>query len=267
MSKPQKSCEDCKHRYWVKASPYGTSTSGWGCRATGGHAITVCSLFESVAPVNPPMTTTTNLPAGVMEAIRSSLVKSAAFYPNELLLDAAVDELATALAPFWPVQNTEWANRAEAFVQWLDKDYFWPGGLFNPELANHQVVSMKLMEIRDFLAKLAHAPTPVPSVPPDDEGKRDYAYENELMEARDEARAERSELAARNGMLDLELTALRRERDGLRGDKARLEATVADLLEAHEKVYKHERWACMEQAVERARTALRPTTNEKGKTP
>lgn len=43
-------------------------------------------------------------------------------------------------------------------------------------------------------------------------------------------------------------------------EKANLRATVSDLLENHDKVYRHEQWACMEQAAERARTFLATLT-------
>lgn len=119
-------------------------------------------------PNNPDPTAHANLPAGVREALLHAL-------PIGLdnVDEKDHDRILTALAPFWSVQNTnaEWAKEAAAFEKWLNNDYFWPGGLFNPELANHQVVSMKLMEIRDFLAKLAHAPTPVPSDPAESAAK------------------------------------------------------------------------------------------------
>lgn len=37
---------------------------------------------------------------------------------------------------------------------------------------------------------------------------------------------------------------------------AKLRETIADLIKAHETVYPDERWACMEQAVERAKKIL-----------
>lgn len=51
MSEPT-DCEGCKHRHWVQAAPTGTSSSGWGCRLSGGHAITRCAGYVAV-PIRP----------------------------------------------------------------------------------------------------------------------------------------------------------------------------------------------------------------------
>ena len=33
------------HRHYVKAHPFGMSSSGWGCLLSGGHAVVRCSGF------------------------------------------------------------------------------------------------------------------------------------------------------------------------------------------------------------------------------
>lgn len=47
-------CAGCKSRYWVEASPWGTSSSGYGCRLTGGHAVSRCSEYEGTSGDNEP---------------------------------------------------------------------------------------------------------------------------------------------------------------------------------------------------------------------
>jgi len=39
------SCEDCQFLHYVKANPYGTSSNGFGCLYTGGHAIKRCKKY------------------------------------------------------------------------------------------------------------------------------------------------------------------------------------------------------------------------------
>jgi len=45
MSDVDVGCDGCVHREWVEAARYATSASGWGCRRTGGHAVSRCSSF------------------------------------------------------------------------------------------------------------------------------------------------------------------------------------------------------------------------------
>lgn len=39
-------CGGCIHRDYVKAHPYGTSSNGWRCLKSGGHAIERCDGYE-----------------------------------------------------------------------------------------------------------------------------------------------------------------------------------------------------------------------------
>lgn len=39
-------CEGCRYRHYVRKDGWGTSMSGWGCLATGGHAIARCSQYS-----------------------------------------------------------------------------------------------------------------------------------------------------------------------------------------------------------------------------
>lgn len=41
------SCDGCLHRHWITANRYGTSSDGWGCRLSGGHAIERCVNFTT----------------------------------------------------------------------------------------------------------------------------------------------------------------------------------------------------------------------------
>lgn len=45
-------CKGCKHLWWVDADPMGTSRDGWGCLASGGHAVSRCGHFELVSDEN-----------------------------------------------------------------------------------------------------------------------------------------------------------------------------------------------------------------------
>lgn len=47
-AQPTQSCEGCLHRHYVVAHERGTSTSGWGCLQTGGHAVKRCSMYSEV---------------------------------------------------------------------------------------------------------------------------------------------------------------------------------------------------------------------------
>ena len=38
-------CEGCTHRWWVRPVTYSTSTRGWGCLLSGGHAVRRCDAF------------------------------------------------------------------------------------------------------------------------------------------------------------------------------------------------------------------------------
>lgn len=46
-------CAGCIHRHWVEAAPlpHSTSSSGWGCSKTGGHATARCAAYEVAQPV------------------------------------------------------------------------------------------------------------------------------------------------------------------------------------------------------------------------
>lgn len=41
------SCDGCVYRHWVAAAYYGTSSSGWGCLRSGGHAMKRCGNFKT----------------------------------------------------------------------------------------------------------------------------------------------------------------------------------------------------------------------------
>lgn len=43
----EKSCNGCQFRHWIDAAPlpYSVSSSGWGCKLTGGHAIVRCVSY------------------------------------------------------------------------------------------------------------------------------------------------------------------------------------------------------------------------------
>ncbi len=126
MSTPspeQKTCADCAHRYWVEAHPYGSSRNGWGCKATGGHAIKVCSLFEAAAPTSHQPAPSDEL-AGKLEAAIPSLK------------DAA-NEMASADVPegYTELEDTKVADAclqhgfdcmATAVLNWLHDEAFSP---------------------------------------------------------------------------------------------------------------------------------------------
>lgn len=40
------SCDGCRHLHFVVASSTGTSSNGWGCLLSGGHAVKKCKNFE-----------------------------------------------------------------------------------------------------------------------------------------------------------------------------------------------------------------------------
>jgi hypothetical protein len=50
-------------------------------------------------------------------------------------------------------------------------------------------------------------------------------------------------------------------------ENARLREALADMLENHDKVYAHERWACVEQAAARARLVLSGAPRNGGESP
>lgn len=43
----QDDCTGCLHRHHVEAHPSGTSSSGWGCLLSGGHAINRCEEYKT----------------------------------------------------------------------------------------------------------------------------------------------------------------------------------------------------------------------------
>lgn len=58
------------------------------------------------------------------------------------------------------------AAKVAETIEWINLGYLWAGGNFNPELANHQVVSDKLREIRELLTALAPYVTAQPATTP-----------------------------------------------------------------------------------------------------
>jgi hypothetical protein len=43
----QADCTGCAHRHYVEAHPRGTSSNGWGCLLSGGHAINRCEEYKT----------------------------------------------------------------------------------------------------------------------------------------------------------------------------------------------------------------------------
>ena len=75
------------------------------------------------------------------------------------------------------------------------------------------------------------------------------AQHRRLVRAMSEALAQFGALGVVGGSLPVSSATLKNENSTLR-------AIIGDLLEAHETVYKHERWACVEQAAARAYAKL-----------
>lgn len=87
-------CDGCRSRYWVEASPHGSSRPGWGCLYTGGHAIKRCSSYQPTAPTARPET------EGVLPSV-DDVAKTFAGCPpvttsQEALLARAVETSAAA---------------------------------------------------------------------------------------------------------------------------------------------------------------------------